>query len=281
MIKRYFKPFITGIVVTLVLILVMLKITMNFQVLLFLGAIIFFIAGYINSSSTLNRLITAVPILIFYSGFFIFIVLEELPVLWYFVPIYITSTLLGLYYRAHKGIMIASSLVLILLMFFLSIRSIPNDLESVLTKERFDRLPEFSIQGVNGEVTSSSSLRGKVVVLDFFGTWCKPCILELKELAKVKDFFEGEEVVFYVINADQGGDTPAKFDAFINEHDYDFNFAYDHGSKIFKQLEMAHLGLPTLLIIDKDQNIRLQHVGYNAAETNFRNQMIEMINSLK
>ena len=279
--KRHFRPFITGIGVALFLIIIMMKITMNFQILLFLGAVVFFVAGYVNFRSGINLLLTSIPILIFYLGFFIFIVLEELPVLWYFLPIYSASTLLGLYFETHKRKVKALSILLIAIMFFISIRSIPQDLESLLTKERFDQLPEFSIHGIEGEVTSSSSLRGKVLVLDFFGTWCKPCILELKELSKVKDFFEGDDVVFYVINADQGGDTPEKFEAFIEQNNYTFHFAYDHDSKIFKQLEMAHLGLPTLLIVDKNQNIRLQHVGYNAAETNFTNQMIATIDSLK
>ena len=279
--KRFLKPLLTGIAVTLIMILVMLKITMNFQILLFLGAVIFFFAGYLNSKSVNHILITTLFIVTIYNAFFILVLLNELPELWYFVPVYITSSLLGILYIRNRRSISFLTLSLIFIIFFLAVEIIPKDLEDSLTIERFDKLPEFNIELVNGEIIPSGDLKGKIVVLDFFGTWCKPCILELKELDKIKAAFDESEVKFLIINADQGGDTPEKFESFINNNNYNYNFAYDYDSTIFKKLKMAHLGLPTLLIIDKDQNIRLQHVGYNPAETHFTENMIETINKLK
>ena len=86
---------------------------------------------------------------------------------------------------------------------------------------------------------------------------------------------------FFVINADLGGDTPEKFDTFLAKHNYKFRVAYDDNSEIYKLLELQNLGLPALLIVDKDQHIRIQHVGYNTAETNFSENIIKTINSLK
>lgn len=264
----------------MILVLVMWKITMDFQVLLFLGTALFFVAGLLNAEGSAHYLLTALAVSGFYLALFIGIVLEELPQFWYFVPIYLAGALLGLRYKKHKKRTGIASAAMMAVMLFVAIHSIPRDLENMLAKERFDKLPGFTIQHMNGEVTESGSLAGKVVVLDFFGTWCKPCILELRELDKVKAAFDETEVVFYIINADQGRDTPEKFEAFINENDYTFHFAYDRGSEIFKKLKMDHLGLPTLLIIDKDQHIRLQHVGYNPAETHFGERLAETIRGL-
>ena len=54
--KKYIKPLLTGIAVTLLMVLVMLKVTMDFQLLLFIGAVIFFIAGLINSDTRIHYL---------------------------------------------------------------------------------------------------------------------------------------------------------------------------------------------------------------------------------
>jgi len=279
--KTYAKPLLTGAITALILILVMWKITMNFQVLLFLGTALFFVAGYLNTGRGNHLLLAATAILIFYCTFFIWVVLEQLPQLWYFVPIYAAAALLGLLYQKNKrraGVAIA---VLAAGMLLMAVRVIPRQLDNMLTKERYDALPEFTIRDMDGGETDSRSLKGKVVVLDFFGTWCKPCILELRELDDIQAAFDESQVVFYVINADQGGDTPEKFQTFIDRNDYTFRFAYDHDSEIFRKLKMNHLGLPTLLIIDKDQQIRLQHVGYNPAETHFRDRIMETIQGLQ
>ena len=87
------------------------------------------------------------------------------------------------------------------------------------------------------------------------------------------------EEIWNIINANIGGDTPEKFQAFLDKHDYKFNFAYDFNSEIYKLLKLQQLGLPVLLIIDKEQNIRIQHVGYNTSETHFRENLIKTIKS--
>ena len=279
--KSYAKPLLTGILITLILILVMWKITMDFQVLLFLGTVLFFAGGYFNAGRGNHSLITATLVLVIYGLFFVIVVLEQLPKLWYFLPIFLAGVLLGMHFQENKlraGILSAP---LLAVMLFMAVNVIPKDLEGMLAKARYDALPEFDIHELDGMVVNSRSLKGKVVVLDFFGTWCKPCILELKELDKVKAAFDESEVVFYVIDADQGSDTPEKFQAFIEKNAYTFHYAYDHDSEIFRKLKMNHLGLPTLLVIDKDQQIRLQHVGYNPAETHFGERLIETINGLK
>jgi len=279
--KKFIKLLLTGIAATLVMVIIMLKVTMDFQLLLFIGAAIFFIAGLINSDTRIHYLLATFIITIIYLLLFIILVLEQLPV-WYFVPIYFSTALLGILYKRYKQKIIGSLLLLTGLMFFLSVKIIPTDIENSLTKTRFDQLPQFSITKMSGSIVDSKKLEGKVVILDFFGTWCKPCIEELKELDKIQTVFkDSKDVVFYVINANYGNDTPEKFKTFIDKHNYKFQFAYDYDSEIVKLLKLQKLGVPVLLIIDKEQNIRIQHLGYNPAETNFSKNIIKTINSLK
>jgi len=284
--KKIIKPLLTGIVATLIMVLVMLIITMDFQLLLFIGAVIFFIAGLTNSDTRIHYLLATFIITIIYLLSFVILVLEQLP-LWYFVPIYFAAALLGVLYNKHKQKIIASLLVLTALMFFLAIKIIPTDIENSLTQTRFDGLPEFTINDTSGNVIDSKALKDKVVIIDFFGNWCAPCIKELKALDKVQaEFNDNPNVVFYVINADLATDTPEKFKAFIEKQNYKFNYAYDYDSKVYNKMmyklfKMKRISLPILLIIDKEQNIRVIHEGYNPAETNFSKNMIKTINNLK
>ena len=76
--KSYWKPLLTGIIVAALLVLVMLKVTMNFQVLLFLGTTLFFAAGLLHARKDTHYLATALAVSVFYVVFFALIGFPEL-----------------------------------------------------------------------------------------------------------------------------------------------------------------------------------------------------------
>ena len=280
--KNYLKPFLTGISLTLIMAIIMLTLTVDFQILLFLGAVLFFLSGYINTQAKIHPAITIIIISLPFIILFIAIVLAQIPSLKYFVLVYLIACILGFYYPKYNKKVIVFSSLMTLVMVFLAVKIIPKNLEQDLIEIKSEALPVFNIEDMSGNILKSIDLKDKVIVLDFFGTWCKPCVQELVELDKVKNNFSNvDDVVFYIINIDVGGDTPEKFKSFIDKTNYNFNFVYDYKSKIYKQLNYKQISLPTLLIIDKNQNIRLQHVGYNPAETNFSENMINTIQSLR
>ena len=276
--KKFLKPLITGVLATLLMVAVMLWITIDFRWVLFIGSAVFFTAGYLSAGARLNNWITLLLNTLVFIILFAKLVLSELPDLIYFIPIYLASCITGLYFRKHHKKLIVPVILLLAVMSYMAFSVIPNHIAQDLTSYIRKPLPEFNIRKTDGSVVNTTDLTGKVMVLDFFGTWCKPCISELKELDKVQRYFEKDHrVVFYVINADLAGDSPEKFKAFIAKNNYNFEFAYDTGSAIFKQLNLGSSGLPSLLIIDKNQNIRFLHIGYNTAETTFADTMIKTI----
>jgi thiol-disulfide isomerase/thioredoxin len=122
-----------------------------------------------------------------------------------------------------------------------------------------------------GAPVTAADLRGRVVVIDFWATWCIPCQHELPELERLARRFAGDpRVAFYAVDVplsdtpDAQGDTPQRALAFLRQQGFRIPLAYDAGGQAASALH-AH-GLPTLLVLDRAGRVRLRHVGYTGAE---------------
>ncbi len=280
--KEFIRPALLGVAISGIMIIVMLKVTMDLQWLLFLGSVLYFTAGTLTPGSGYAVFAKALLVNLFYALPFVLLVLPQLPGLWYFILIYIVFAWSGMLFSKYRRPISIFLLGVSAITVVLAVYVLPKNLESSLTSQRNDAIPSWELAMVSGEAISTEELKGKVLVFDFFGTWCKPCIKELKVLDAVREKFETvEDVRFFVINADIGGDTPEKFQQFINDSDYGFGYAYDHGSALYKELDLESKGLPTLLVVDKQGTITWMHVGYNSAETGFESTLVSVIEDLK
>ncbi|MGB5105685.1 MAG: redoxin family protein [Candidatus Zixiibacteriota bacterium] len=117
--------------------------------------------------------------------------------------------------------------------------------------------PEFAFVNLDGETVSLASLRGKVVVVDFWATWCGPCRMTMPLL---QEFVERKPDGVEFISMDVWEDDTSKVRPFLADFGYTFNVLYGN-SQIAGSYEVT--GIPTLVIIDKDGIIRYRHVGYD------------------
>ncbi|HEY3938436.1 MAG TPA: redoxin domain-containing protein [Bryobacteraceae bacterium] len=125
-------------------------------------------------------------------------------------------------------------------------------------------IPEFSVTELDGTVLRSSELRGRVVVIDFWATWCPPCRQEFPELEKVyRRYRTNPNVKFLAIDVNREGETPEKARAFIKKAEYTIPIAYDSNEVVTR---LKAQGYPHLLVLDRTGHLRIEHVGYDGAE---------------
>ena len=134
----------------------------------------------------------------------------------------------------------------------------------IVRKELHQPAPAFRVALLDGGAVSSQELRGRVVVLDFWTSWCQPCRREVPELEKVYERFKDRPgVAFYAVDGDRG-DTPEKARRYFRDAGYRLPVAYDHGSKVYTAFSAP--GFPTLVVIDRAGRLRFRHTGFVGAE---------------
>ena len=116
--------------------------------------------------------------------------------------------------------------------------------------------PAFDLTTIQGERFSlSDSMGKKVVVLNFFATWCEPCQSEMAELER---YFEEHRDGSFLLLAVDVRETPEVVGAFFREHKLRFPVGIDDG-RVEKQYRVS--GYPTTVLIGVDGKVQLYEVG--------------------
>ncbi len=117
--------------------------------------------------------------------------------------------------------------------------------------------PAFDLPDINGGKVSLASLKGKVVVLDFWATWCGPCIREIPEYAEFwrKNQLRGIEVVGVVVDSGE----PQEIQDFIRE--YRIPYRQILGDDKIQSEYGVNQGYPTTFVIDRQGLIRWKGLG--------------------
>jgi thiol-disulfide isomerase/thioredoxin len=117
--------------------------------------------------------------------------------------------------------------------------------------------PEFTIKNVQGgEPITSKDFKGKVVVVDFWATWCVPCKVEIPEYNKIREKYKDQGVEFLGVTFESTVDATREF---IKEYEmkYPVGIATD-------EIDVAlggHTGLPTTFLVGKDWKVYRKIMG--------------------
>ena len=117
-----------------------------------------------------------------------------------------------------------------------------------------ERAADFTVRTLDGESVALESLRGSVVVLDFWATWCVPCRVEFPAIEKIRSEFGGA-VRFYGIS-DESLATVKKF---VEETGYQMPMLLDNNREMRRRYGIHKI--PVLFVIDRDSVVRRQFIG--------------------
>ena len=119
--------------------------------------------------------------------------------------------------------------------------------------------PAVKANLLDGTEFDLSKHRGKVVVLDFWATWCAPCVRALPELMKATSSFPKDKVAFIAVNQ---GEKPKQIKKFLKQKKWEsLSVALDPQSVAGKNFNVE--GIPQTVIIDKKGKVRHVHVGFS------------------
>ena len=129
--------------------------------------------------------------------------------------------------------------------------------------------PDFAATGPDGSQVHLSDYKGKMVVLDFWSTWCGPCQMSMPHLEKVYQAVKGQNVA--VLGVCVWDEKPA-YDKWVTakKDTYHFPTAFDPAGRGKKSIasDLYHVsGIPTQYVIDKDGKIAASTVGYDEKGT--------------
>ncbi len=121
--------------------------------------------------------------------------------------------------------------------------------------------PNFTLASMDGTDVSLESLSGKIIILDFWATWCGPCRQGLPVLMEIADKRSSDGVVLWAIDIDEPKDTIA---AFLEQKKWNLPVLLDSKGRVAAQYKVG--GIPHTVVIDPEGTVRSVEIGFGGAD---------------
>ncbi|MES2690926.1 MAG: TlpA disulfide reductase family protein [Bacteroidota bacterium] len=147
--------------------------------------------------------------------------------------------------------MILHKISVVLLVGLLSCNAEHND-KAVITFEENRPVEKIRLKDLNEQNVNLEKYRGKTVFINFWATWCKPCIEEMPSIANAQNILFDKGVIFVLAS----GESTEEINTFRNTHDYKFNYI-----RIDNSEELGIQALPATFIFNPDGKLVFSETG--------------------
>lgn len=139
------------------------------------------------------------------------------------------------------------------------------------------RAPNFTLKDLKGGTVSIANLRGRVVMVNFWATWCGPCKVEMPSMNRLYDDLRGKDFEILAISSDFQGEKIVR--PFITQGGFTFPVLIDSSFKV--NADYGVTGIPTTFLIDKDGVITHKVLGPRDWDSPEARELIRRIMSSK
>lgn len=136
-------------------------------------------------------------------------------------------------------------------------------------------MPPFSLKDADGQTVHASDYKGKVVLLDFWATWCGPCKIEIPWFIDFQREFKDQGLAVVGVSMDEDGWKVIKPYVQNMKMNYRVLLGDDAVSTAYGGLD----SLPTTLLIDRQGKIAGVHVGVSQGKEEFKNEIVKLLGS--
>ena len=132
--------------------------------------------------------------------------------------------------------------------------------------------PDFTLKHFNGENVRLEELRGQVVLLNFWASWCGPCRQEMPVLDQIHQRYEDTGFSVVAVNVEKDADSARKL---LEKSQVSFPVLMDSTQSVSRLYNLK--AMPSTVVIDRDGNIRYVHNGYKPGD---ESKYVEVVKAL-
>lgn len=123
--------------------------------------------------------------------------------------------------------------------------------------------PNFTLEDISGKPLSLNDIKGKVVIVDFWATWCGPCVMSIPELIDLQDKYKSKGLVVIGISVDDEKVSKGELLAFKEKMRINYQILRAN-NKVYEDYfgRTSGFSIPTLFVIDREGKVRDRFVGF-------------------